>query len=1084
MASPAELVGRKLGHYLIKEQIGAGGMGVVFLAHDERLERDVAIKVLPASTFADQSVRKRFRKEALTLSKLNHPNIATIFDFDEENETCFLVTEYISGPAVDIIVNAGALPESQIISLGLQLTDALIAAHDKGVVHCDLKPENLRLTPDGRLKVLDFGIARLMYTATDENMATMTLTQTNEIRGTLPYMAPEQLLGEHPDARTDIWATGAVLYQLCAGSRPFQGKVATALAAEIIHTSPPQLTGLRKNLSPLLEGTIMKCLEKKAEHRYQTARELRVDLDRVLTRQGPVPVRHDASDLHPAESGRKWGWKLVTAAFLLCIFILGSWYWRHLHPPTAVKSSLRQSVAVLGFANTTANKQDDWISSILTTQLPTELTAGEKIRIISEEDVNRAKEDLSLTDTGSLAGDTLARIKRRLNSDLVVLGSFSNLDGLIRLNLYVQNTNTGETVASFSESGNIDQIEQLITRAGFDLRQNLGLEQPDQAQVELMKASMPSNMRAAQYYAEGVAKLRMSDALAARDLLQQAVSSDPKYAMAHSALSAAWDQLGFDAKKQEEAKLAFDLSGNLLKEQKLLVEARYREAISQWDKAADTYRELQKVAPDELDYGLRLVATQIQGNKGQEALSSIQNLRRLPPPQRDDPRIDMAEADAAETLADFKAEKAAAERTIHQAQQNGSRALTARAEWRRCFALMSLGDLDTARAAGEQALQIYKDISDRLGEARSLSCMGNVLSAKGDLVGAQKLHERAFDLTNSIGAKRDSAGASINIANALSDQGDVNGAIQRYQQATSIAKEIDDKWQLSLAENNLGLIYFTQGKYDAAAATLEAARQVAAQVGDLKGLVQARMNLSNIRFQQGKFAEARSGIQEAISAAKQLDAQSDQADAQQTFGDILLAQDQLMEADQAYSESLRIQTNLGNKAGIASCRLSLAGLELERAQPNKAGALASQAIEEFAIEKSPDAETSAHVAKAKSLLEQEKIKEARGELELAEKLKPQDRTIKLDLAITQGRLLAREGNLSQAAGRLRDATRQARQAGLKVYEMRAQFAEGEAQMLAGNRANGTTSLRNLRKEATRISFNLLSRKITALLASN
>src|SRR5205814_7182618 len=128
---------------------GAGGMGVVFLAHDERLERDVAIKILPASTFSDAAVRRRFRKEALILSKLNHPNIATIFDFDEENETCFLVTEYISGPTVDIIVTAGALPEAQIISLGAQLVDALIAAHDKGVVHCDLKPDNLRLTPDG-----------------------------------------------------------------------------------------------------------------------------------------------------------------------------------------------------------------------------------------------------------------------------------------------------------------------------------------------------------------------------------------------------------------------------------------------------------------------------------------------------------------------------------------------------------------------------------------------------------------------------------------------------------------------------------------------------------------------------------------------------------------------------------------------------------------------------------------------------------------------------------------------------------------------------------------------------------------------
>ena len=1087
MATPAELVGRKLGHYLIKEQIGAGGMGVVFLAHDERLERDVAIKVLPAGTFADPSVRKRFRKEALTLSKLNHPNIATIFDFDQENETCFLVTEYISGPTVDIIVNRGALAESQIVSLGLQLTDALIAAHDKGVVHCDLKPENLRLTPDGRLKVLDFGIARLVYTASDENMATMTmtLTQTNEIRGTLPYMAPEQLLGEPPDARTDIWATGAVLYQLSVGSRPFQGKVATALAAEIIHSHPPQLSGLRKGFSPLLEGTIMKCLEKKADHRYQTARELKVDLDRVSTRQITVPVSApETREQEQEEPRKKIPWKLAAAILFLCAAIAGGYYWRQHHPPAVVKSLTRQSVAVLGFKNETANPKDDWISSILTTQLPIELAAGEKIRIISDEDVNRAKQDLSLTNSSSLARDTLTRINRRLNSDLIVVGSYTNLDGVIRLNLYVQDTQAGETRVSFSANGRADEIEQLITRTGIDLRQKLNIDQADAATAELMRASMPSNVQAAQNYAEGVAKLRMSDALGARDKLQRAIASDPNYAMAHSALAGVWDQLGYDSKKQEEAKKAFDLSGNLLREQKLLIEARYREAASEWNQAENIYRTLQTIAPDELDYGLRLVATQIQGGKGQEALSSIQSLRRMPSPQRDDPRIDMAEADAAETLSDFKAEKAAAERTIEQAQQRGARALTARAEWRRCFALMSLGELDTARKAGEHALQIYKDISDPLGQARSLTCIGNVQSSKGDSTTAQQFHEQAFSLTNSIGAKRDSAGASINIANVLSDRGEVNDAIQRYQQAINIAKEIDDKWQLSLAENNLGLIYSTQGKYEAAATVLESARQVATKVGDLKGLVQARMNLSSIRFQQGNFAEAKSNIQEAIAAAKQLDARSDQADALQILGDILLAQDDLAEADKSYSESLDIQAKLGNKAGVASCQLSLAGLELERSQAAKARTLASQAIEEFLAENSPDGETSARVAKAKSHLGQGQVKEARMEVDQAEKLKAGDRTIKLDLAITQARVLAREGNFSSAGSKLRDAANQARQAGLKVYELRAQLAAGEVQILAKNQVSGSAILQEVQKNAAKIGFNLVGRKAAAMLAGS
>jgi len=1085
MATPAELVGQKLGHYFIKEQIGAGGMGVVFLAHDERLERDVAIKVLPPSTFSDPVVRKRFRKEAITLSKLNHPNIATIFDFNEENETCFLVTEYISGPSVDTMLVAGALPESQIISLGLQLADALIAAHDKGVVHCDLKPENLRLTPDGRLKVLDFGIARLMHTATDENQATMTMTQTNEIRGTLPYMAPEQLLGESPDARTDIWATGAVLYQLCAGSRPFQGKVATALAAEIIHAPPPQLMGLRKNLSPLLEATIMKCLEKKAEHRYQTARELKVDLDRVLTRQGATPVYvPKTSDLIPMESGRKGSWRLLAACLLFALLLVGGWYWRQHHPATTAKSSQRQSVAVLGFANATANKQDDWISSILTTQLPNELAAAGKVRIISDEDVGRAKQDLSLNVSGSLAADTLARINRRLNADLIVVGSYSNLDGNLQLSLYVQDTKSGETIASPSEHGNIKNIEQLVTGTGITLRQALKIDQVDAATAELMRASMPSNTQAAQDYAEGVNKLRMSDALGGRALLQKAIVSDPDYAMAHSALSTAWDQLGYDSRKQEEAKKAFDLSGKLLREQKLLVEARYREATSEWDKATGIYRSLQSISPDELDYGLKLASIQIRGNKPRDGLSTIQKLRTFPSPQRDDPRIDIVEAEAGQALQDPALIKSATAAAIQKGQQTGARLLIALAEWRRCSALRVTGELDAARAAGEHALQVYKDAADALGQARSLTCMANVMDSKGDSSGALTLHQQALALANSIGAKRDSAGANMNIANILSDHGDLSGAIQKYQEVLSIAGEIDDKLQMAWAENNVGLIYFTQGKYDAAAQNFDAARKIAKDSGDLKGLIQARMNLSTIRFQQGKFAEAKEGIQEAIAATKQLNDQSNQASSLQTLGDISLAQDQLADAESSYTAALDIQTKLGDKDGVASCRQSLAGLELERAQPSRAELLAGQAIDEFSAEKGTDEEVSARVLRMRSFLQQGKTKEARAEMDQIEKLKASDRTVKIDLTIAQAQVLAREQKLPGASAKFREAIMQAVHDGLKVYELRARLAEGEAELQAGNRSKAAATLQAVQKDAAKIEFKFVARKAADLITKN
>jgi serine/threonine-protein kinase len=188
------LVGQELGHYRITEKIGSGGMGEVFRAHDQHLDRDVAIKVLPPGTLSDESARKRLRKEAQALSKLNHPNVATIYDFDTQRGVDFLVMEYIPGVTLSEKVGARPLPEKEVIVLGTQLADGLSAAHEHGVTHRDLKPSNLRVTGDGRLKVLDFGLAKLRFPVA-ASATTETLSGTQTMAGTLPYMAPEQLLG-------------------------------------------------------------------------------------------------------------------------------------------------------------------------------------------------------------------------------------------------------------------------------------------------------------------------------------------------------------------------------------------------------------------------------------------------------------------------------------------------------------------------------------------------------------------------------------------------------------------------------------------------------------------------------------------------------------------------------------------------------------------------------------------------------------------------------------------------------------------------------------------------------------------------
>ncbi len=269
-----------LSHYRILEEIGAGGMGVVYRARDEHLGRDVALKVLPPGTVMDASARKRFHKEALTLSKLNHPNIATVHDFDTQDGVDFLVEEYVDGLSLDAMLAAGPLRGREIADLGAQMAEGLAAAHEQGVIHRDLKPGNIRVTPQARLKILDFGLAKMLRNDASASAQAETASGTEGAVGTLPYMSPEQLIGARLDERTDIWSAGCVLYEMATGRRPFLGS-GPALTDAILHETPPSVEKLNPKLDDGLDAVIRKCLEKVPEKRYSSAQEIATELRRT-----------------------------------------------------------------------------------------------------------------------------------------------------------------------------------------------------------------------------------------------------------------------------------------------------------------------------------------------------------------------------------------------------------------------------------------------------------------------------------------------------------------------------------------------------------------------------------------------------------------------------------------------------------------------------------------------------------------------------------------------------------------------------------------------------------------------------------
>jgi Tol biopolymer transport system component/tRNA A-37 threonylcarbamoyl transferase component Bud32 len=297
------MIGRTLVHYRITDRLGAGAMGEVYRARDEKLNRDVAVKVLPAGALSDEAARRRFRKEADVLSRISHPHIATIHDFDSADGIDFLVMELVPGPSIDEELRKGPFPEKDVVRLGGQMARGLQAAHEQGVIHRDLKPSNLRLTEDGMLKILDFGVARLEQNARRAvGDATATETADGQVVGTLPYMAPEQLRGRGVDARTDLYAAGAVLYEMATGKRLFSKPSTAELTDAILNRKPKSPREANEGISPALEAIVLKALDKEPELRYQSGKELLVDLERLQQRSDPQLSRSIPGIVGPGDA--------------------------------------------------------------------------------------------------------------------------------------------------------------------------------------------------------------------------------------------------------------------------------------------------------------------------------------------------------------------------------------------------------------------------------------------------------------------------------------------------------------------------------------------------------------------------------------------------------------------------------------------------------------------------------------------------------------------------------------------------------------------------------------------------------------
>jgi tetratricopeptide (TPR) repeat protein/TolB-like protein len=1070
------MVGQTLSHYRVVEQIGAGGMGVVYRAQDEQLGRDVALKVLPSGMLADQDARRRFRREALALARLNHPNIGAVYEFGSHEGIDFLVMELVGGVTLDTRLSGGSLPENEVLRLAIQLGEALEAAHAHKIVHRDLKPSNLRLTNDGRLKLLDFGLAQATQ-PDSQSAVTVTLTKSQQVSGTVPYMAPEQLRGHQADARSDIYSAGTVLYEMATGSQPFHGISGPQLIGAILENQPPPPSSHNKRISPALESIILKAIDKDPNRRYQSARELRIDLERVSS--GLVPRARHLSRV----------WALATAGLVVAIMALAFTLnlgqlrdrWRG-----AAHTKSRPSVAVLGFRNLSGNVEQAWISTALSEMLTTELAVGEKLRTIPGENVARAKDDLSLTDSESLAPDTLAQIRQNLGADFVVLGSYlgsgQQSGNPVRLDLRIQDTKAGVTIASIAETGTQTQLLDLVSRAGADLRTGLGIGGITPAEAARTTGSLPADVAAARLYAEGLARLRTFDNLGARDLLERTVNKEQSFALAHAALAEAWANLGYDTKANQEAKRAFELSENLPREERLSVEGRFRQSNHEWDKAIEIYRTLFDFFPDNLEYGLKLSRIQISGGRAQEALGTIGGLRKLPSPVADDPRIDYTEASAYESLADYKGELLAADRAVQKGQRERSRLLVAQAHIAECFAFQQLGELEKAMQSCGSARSIYAEAGDRHGQASALNSIASTLYQKGDLDQAASKYQEALASFREVGDQKGMASTLSNFAAIVSDQGRIPESKAMYEKSLAISREIGDDAGVALALGNIGAELFLMGDLGGARGNYDESISVLRRIGATNKIALWLSNLAETLRSQGELNAATSALQEALGIDQAAGNRSEMAFEYSVLGDVLLAKGNLAEARQKYETALHIRTEIGEKPTAAENQVSLGELSVEEGHAERAPAPVRDAIVVFESEKLIDDEIFSAAVLAKALLALGKAEDAEKELARVSTImnKSHYRNITFKIRIIAAQVRAELGKTADASTSLEAILSEAGKLGFVGQQLDARLALGVIELKSGKMAAGRARLAALEKDARSKGFLLVAQKAAAI----